>query len=223
MLTDPRCGAHAVGLIDIRGEGGGEVHRVRLRQLQSETGSQVAQRPDVRGEVIRHVGGEFVDQADLLKAGGVIFRLDLHLQVVLQVEADLPSHTRSGRLVDVNAVRRILHERHVAVGVGLLIGLAVAIALVAEVRCITEADTRREDVADGLDLVAEEFAAGGIEAVELRIDIQRDIPVIDVVEARHRVGHLLLILRVPVLLSPPEEHAVCEIETGGDIHIAQSR
>ena len=76
---------------------------------------------------------------------------------------------------------------------------------------------------DGLYLVAEEFAAGGIEAVELCIDIQRDIPVIDVVEARHRVGHLLLVLLVPVLLRPSEEHTVCEVETGGDIHIAQSR
>ena len=115
---------------------------------------------------------EFVDQADLLEACRILVRLDLHLHVVLQVETDLSSHTLARSTVDTDVVGRVLHIRHITVGIRLLIGLIVTVTGVAEVRCVTEADRRCDDVTDGLYLIAKEFAAGGIETIELRVDIE---------------------------------------------------
>ena len=221
MLTHSRCGSHAVGLIDIRGKGSVQVKRISLGKLQTQISPQVTQRSDVRSEVIRHVQPEFVNQADLLEASRVVIRLHLHFQVVLQVYRHLPCLSPTWSLVDIDVIGFVLHERHVAVSVGLLVGLEVAVAAVAEIRRIAEADRRGQDVTDTVYLVAEDLTAGDPEAIEFRIETETEAPVVHIIEARNGIRHLLLVLLVPVLLSLPEKRTVGKVDTWYNVQVPE--
>ena len=87
MVADLRAPL-TVELVDIRGEGGAEVQRITLRELQTQGGLEVTQGSLVGNEVIAHGQAELVDQTDFLEARGVLIRLDLHLDIVRQVEVD---------------------------------------------------------------------------------------------------------------------------------------
>ena len=77
-----------VELVDIRGEGGVEVQGIALRELQAQGGLQVAQGALICHEVIAHAELQLINQTDLLETSRVLIRLDLHLDIVGEVEVD---------------------------------------------------------------------------------------------------------------------------------------
>ena len=79
---------------------------------------------------------------------------------------------------------------------------------------------------DGLNLVAKDLTAGGIETIELGLGTQTYIVSIVIIEARHGIGYLRLFLLIPRLLTFIEDRIAIEkaavdaqkyIDEGGDV------
>ena len=112
---------------------------------------------------------------------------------------------------------------HLAVGVGVLVTIVVAVAARAKVRRIGERHLRRDDMADCLNLVAEDLLARCPESIYLRTGCQRQAPVIDVVEAVDGVGALLRGRVVPGPVDLLGVHAVGEAQRGRDVDDVEER
>ena len=82
MFTDSRRGSHTVCLIDIRSKRTAQVQGVTLGEFQSDGGGKVTQGTYVGCKVIGHAQFELINQTDLLITSRIVFRLDLHLQVI---------------------------------------------------------------------------------------------------------------------------------------------
>ena len=222
-VADVGACAHGVGFVGVGGEGGVEVEGVALGELQSEARTEVAPGSRLGGEVVGHGGTEFVDDADFLEACGVVVAFDFHLDVVGDVHGDATGLALAHGAEDGALEVVVLDERDVAVGVGLLVGVEVAVARGAEVGRVAEGDGGREDVAYAVNLVAEEFAVGYEEAVDLGGESEAHVPVVDVVESLQRVDDFLLSLFVPGALVLLGVHAVGEVERGVDVEEVEER
>ena len=168
MVTLTRL-ALGVQLIDVAGKRRAQVQRVALGELQTDGRTQRTQRLTVSSKVIGHAQTQFIDETDLLEARGVVVALELHLHIVGEVNGHATRHTLvEGRSEQGSLIGGVLYQRDIAIGIGLLVGLEIAIARSTEVRCIAEGNGRRHDVADGLNLFAEEFTVRHIETIQLR-------------------------------------------------------
>ena len=78
-------------------------------------------------------------------------------------------------------------------------------------------------MADAVDFVAENFSRWNPEAIELRRCRNRQVPVIDIVQAINRVGHFLLRAFVPRAHDFRGVHAVGEVERGVDVQVVEQR
>ena len=222
VVTDVRR-TICIQLVSIGAEDGIHVEGIILPPLESDAHGEVAPLVGRGGRVIRHGEPQLVDEAYLFVTERVlvVVALDLHLEVVGDIPADVSRFSLSWDTIERALVRRVFHERDVAVGVRLLISAVVTIACRPEVGCIGEAHTGRDDMTDGHHLVAENLLVGHEEAVELGAGAQREIPVIHVMEAVGRIVLLLLGGRIPGAFYLAGIHAVGEIERGRHVHIVQ--
>ena len=76
-------------------------------------------------------------------------------------------------------------------------------------------------MADGHNLLAEEFGQGFVEAIERCVHRDTYVPVVEVVEAIGRIAHFALGLLVPTALHPAGIHDVAEGEVGRDVDILE--
>ena len=212
-----------VQLVGVGGKLGVDGEGVVLPPLQAQPHAQIAPAMVVGGRIVAHVEAQLVDDADLAVACGVFVALDLHLDVVAHVPGDHLRLVASRDAVEFVLVGGVLHEAHLAVGVGVLVTIVVAVAARAKVRCIGERHLRRDDMADGLDLVAEDLLARCPESIYLRTGCQRQAPVIDVVEAVDGVGALLRGRVVPGPVDLLGVHAVGEAQRGCDVDDVEER
>ena len=186
-------------LVQVVGVGGKDcihIKGIALRQFQTQSHGEVTPRLLLSGKVIAHVSTQLVNDADFLNSRGVGIALYLHLDIVGNI------HRYRTRLATRHAIHlsgegRILYQRYVAVGIGLLVSIIVSIAAGSEVGGIVERDGGLEDVAHCLNLLTEEFAVGDIEAIQCRRSRHRHTPVVDVIETLQGVHYFLLVLRVP--------------------------
>ena len=175
----------------------------------------------VGSEIVAHSQTEFVDERYLLDTGTVLVALYLHLDIVSDIKRDVARLALARHAVELSFVWRILNEVDRTVGIGLLIGLIIAVASLSEVRCIAEAYARGDDVAYGLNLVAEYLAARSEEAVELCRRTDRHVIVVHVVESVYRVARLFLCSLVPRAHNLVRVHAVLEVERWRHVDIVE--
>ena len=76
---------------------------------------------------------------------------------------------------------------------------------------------------DGLNLVAKDLTTGRIETIELGIGLKTHIILIVIIEARHGIGHLFLILLIPRFLEFLEDGITIEIDRGADCEVIKGR
>ncbi len=207
--------------IGICGKRGVECKGVTLGQFQSESGGKVTPRTYVRSHIVRHSRSEFVNEANLLISYRVVIRPQFHLNVVGYVHRDTSRLAPSRRTEDAVGVGRVFNQRDVAVGVGLLVCGVVAIATRTEVRSVVERHLGLEHVAYGDDLVAEQFAPRHIETIHRGGCRERHAPVVDVVEAVHRVGNFPLVLLIPRPHNLVGVHSVGQSERGSDVKVVE--
>ena len=86
---------------------------------------------------------------------------------------------------------------------------------------IGETDTRREDMANTIYFIAEDFAIGNPVTIYFRRGVQTQIPVIDVIESADGIYHLALINSIPRFPLFDERGVVGETECGVNVDIAK--
>ena len=212
-----------VQFVGVGGKGGVHVEGVALGDFKAQAGVQVAPGAYVGCHIVRHAGTQFVYQTDFLVAATVFVRTHLHFQVVGDIHRDASRFAFSRHAVKAVGVGGVFHERHLAVGIRLLITLVIAVVAAAEVGRITETHLWREHVAYGHYLVAEELAPRHEHTIQLGGGRDAEVPVVDVVEAIDGVGHLLLFLCIPVAHDFCGVHAVGKVERGVDVQIVEQR
>ena len=210
-----------VKLIGVGGEHGVHVERIVLPPLQAQVDVHIAPRAHLGGGVVAHVDVERIDEANLLDT--VVLVLPLHLQVVAQGEADVAALALARHAVEQVLIGRIAHKRHVTVGIGLLVSVPVAVAGGTEVWRITEAHSRRDDVADSLNPVAEYLAVRRPETINLGRETHAHVPVVHVVESVGGIANLFLGGCVPRLRNLVGIHAVGEVERWRHVQVLEER
>ena len=218
MLTESGI-AVLVQLIGIGSKDGIHVERITLGYLQSQSGAQVTPWSDIRCHVIRHTRTQLVNQTDFL--GRVVVYPHLHLHVVGYIHSYATRLASTRHAIKTIGIGRVSDQRHIAVGIGLLIGIIVAVSAGAEVRCIAETNLRGEDMADGYNLVAEELFPGHVHTIQLGGCTDTETPVVDIIESVNGIGHLSLRTLVPVAHHLVGVHTVGEVERRIDIQVVE--
>ena len=184
-----------IQLVGISGKHSVHVEGIVLPPLQSEVDVHIAPRANLGCGIVAHVDVERINEAHLLQA--VVLIPPFHLQVVTQGKRDVTALTLARRTIEGVGILRIAHQRYVSVGIGLLVGVPVAVSRSSEVRGITEVHRRRKHVAHSLYLISEELAAWYIETIELGRKTYAHVPVIHVVETVDGITFLLLAGFIP--------------------------
>ena len=120
--------ALVVQLVGIGGKHGVHVEGIVLPPLQSEIDVHIAPRANLGCSIVAHVDVERIDDTDFLVSGRVLVALHLHLDVVAQGKRDVTALTLARRTVEGVGILRIAYQRYVSVGIGLLVGIPVAVA-----------------------------------------------------------------------------------------------
>ena len=210
-----------VKLVGVGGEDGGQREGVALRQFEAETRGEVAPGARLGCKVVGQRAAEFVNEANLAHARAVAVAPDLHLHVVRDGHTEHTLLFARGVAVEIALIGRVVHRGYVAVGVRLDIAVHIAKAFGGEVGGVADGDGRLEDVADGHNLIAEEFGQGFVETIERCVHRDAYVPVVEVVEAIGRIAHFALGLLVPTALHPAGIHDVAEGEVGRDVDILE--
>ena len=184
-----------VQLVGIGGKHSVHVEGIVLPPLQSEVDVHIAPRANLGCGIVAHVDVERINEAHLLQA--VVLIPPFHLQVVTQGERDVTALTLARRTVEGVGILRIAHQRYVSVGIGLLVGIPVAVTRSSEVRGITEVHRRRKHVADSVYPVAEQLAVRNPGTIELGRKTYAHVPVIHVVETVDGITFLRLAGFIP--------------------------
>ena len=117
-----------VQLVGIGGKHSVHVEGIVLPPLQSEVDIHIAPRANLGCGIVTHVDVERIDDTEFLVSGRVLIALHLHLDVVAQGKRDITALTLARRTVEGIGILRVAHQRYVSVGIGLLVGVPVAVA-----------------------------------------------------------------------------------------------
>ena len=117
-----------VQLVGIGGKHSVHVEGIVLPPFQSEVDVHIAPRANLGCGIVTHVDVERIDDTEFLVSGRVLFALHLHLDVVAQGKRDITALTLARRTIKSIGILRIAHQRYVSVGIGLLVGVPVAVA-----------------------------------------------------------------------------------------------
>ena len=126
-----------------------------------------------------------------------------------------------GVAVGADGVGRVADGGDGAVGCGADVVGGEAAGLVGEVGGVGEAHRGLEDVANGLDAIAEKAAEGFVETVEGGVGREGYVPVEEVVEAVDGVGALGAGGGVPRFALAREVGAAVEVEGGGEVDVLE--
>ena len=211
--------ALVVELIGVGGPLCGEGEGVALGEAQAEVGAEVGPGAHLRGEVVGEGGRELVDERDFAVARGVGVRFDLHLEIVRHAEVEVALPLGVGVAEGAEGVGRVADGRDGAVGFGANVVGGETARLVGEVGGEGEGDGGLEDVADGLDAIAEEEAHGLVEAVERGVGREGYVPIEEVVEPVDGVDALSAGGGVPRFALAREIGAPVEVEGGREVDV----
>ena len=126
--------------------------------------------------------------------------MDLHLKVIAHAYRQGSRLALSRNAEHRTRIRRVLDGLHVALGIGIDVGIIKTITGGTEIGSHAIADRRSEHMTHGDQLVAEHFLPQlrrQVHTVQFRIGANAQVVVIDAVETIYRIAHCLHLVIIP--------------------------